>query len=77
VIFEFVFPTPAHLEPKMEMTQVEFFLSGLVCLITGWSIFWAKPEATQFKTLDVIHLRYTRTDTRMDGDDRSNTQIHS
>jgi hypothetical protein len=25
-----------HLEPEMEMMQVEFFLSGLVCLITGW-----------------------------------------
>jgi hypothetical protein len=34
-IFKF-FPTPPHLEPEMEMKLVEFFVSGLVCLITGW-----------------------------------------
>jgi hypothetical protein len=27
---------PPHLEPEMEMTQVDFFLSSLVFLITGW-----------------------------------------
>jgi hypothetical protein len=27
---------PPHLEPKMEMRMVEFFLSGLVCLINRW-----------------------------------------
>jgi hypothetical protein len=27
---------PPHLEPEMEMTQVEFFLSCLVFPITGW-----------------------------------------
>jgi hypothetical protein len=39
-------------------------LSGLVFLITGWMELCAQPEATHFKTLDVIHERYTRPHTR-------------
>jgi hypothetical protein len=34
-IFQF-FHTPPHLEPEMEMTQMEFFFAGLLCLITRW-----------------------------------------
>jgi hypothetical protein len=50
-----------HLEPEMEMKQVEFFYPvWFVWLLDLWSILCAQPEATQFKTLDVIHLRYTR-----------------
>jgi hypothetical protein len=36
VILGFFSLPPPHLEPEMEMTQVEFFLSGLFFLITGW-----------------------------------------
>jgi hypothetical protein len=33
------------LEPEMEMKLVEFFLFGLVCLITRWmEHIWDKPK---------------------------------
>jgi hypothetical protein len=41
------FPIPSpHLEPEMEMTQVEFFLSGLVFPITGWMEHIMSPTRT-------------------------------
>jgi hypothetical protein len=45
-----IFRTPAHLEPEMEMK------------IDEWSILCAKPEDRQLKTLDVIHERHRHTD---------------
>jgi hypothetical protein len=61
VIFDF-FPYPPHLEPEMEMTQVDFFYPvWFFWLLDRWSISWAKPEATRFKTLDVNHLHYEWT----------------
>jgi hypothetical protein len=70
-----VFPYPLHIwNLKRKWHRWNFFYPvWFSWLLDGWSIFWAKPEATQFKTLDVIHLRYGHTDR----DDRSNTQIHS
>jgi hypothetical protein len=56
---------PPHLEPEMEMTQVELFCPvRFSWLLDGWSISCAQPEDTQFKTLAVIHERYTHTDTQ-------------
>jgi hypothetical protein len=52
------------------------FFPGLVCLVARWmEHFIAKPEDPQFRTLDVIHKRYTRT--HIQRADRSKTQIHS
>jgi hypothetical protein len=67
-----IFHTPPHLEQEMEMKLVDFFLSGLVCLITRWML-CTKLEDAQLKTLDVIHKRYTHTDRA----GRSKTEIHS
>jgi hypothetical protein len=57
----------------MEMTQVEFFLSGLVFLITGWKEHIKRPtrrDCVQNSGRDSRTLQTHR-------DDRSNTQIHS
>jgi hypothetical protein len=75
VIFDVFSIPPPHLEPEMEMTQVEFFFSSLVFLITGWMehIMYPTQEATQFKTLGVIHECHRQTHRAVD----SKTQIHS
>jgi hypothetical protein len=67
-------PVTPHFEPEMEMKMVEFFLSGLVCLITRWMEHIMRPqEESQLKLLGVIHECQMQTDRA----DRSNTQIHS
>jgi hypothetical protein len=69
----FSIPIP-HLEPEMEMAQVEFFLSGLVFLITGWMEQIVRPTRSySVQNLGVIHERHRHTDRT----DRSNTKIHS
>jgi hypothetical protein len=65
VSFSHLFLFFFHIKMEMERIQVEFFHPvWFFWLLDLWSILCAQPQSTVFKTLGVIHERYTRPDTR-------------
>jgi hypothetical protein len=72
-----VFPTPSTFGTGNGNEAGGIFLSGLVCLITGWMEHTMRTTPRSSVQNSGRDSRTSHTDTQTDRADRSNTQIHS